>query len=212
MCPQITQITQMVSRETKARGEIPAVVGQRPGTGGQGNDSECKHSSPFPSPPACARGERRPRHSSSSDDEWRAPFFPNRNGAGGTDALRTRRPVGRPATTNARVWSRRAFHRWAAIFRSPTVPPSILGPAASRRLSAVICVICGPIAMGGWVAFVSLCLRVCDVFLCVSLCVLCASVVHRAGGWASCRFPDTPAGTTHRTPLPVRVGRAEFGR
>jgi len=31
----------------------------------------------------------------------------------------------------------------AAIVRSPTVPPSILGTAASRRLSASICVICG---------------------------------------------------------------------
>jgi len=107
------------------------------------------------------------------------------------------------AARDACVRSRRTFPPVAAIVRSPTFPPSILGTAASTRLSASICVICGHIAMGE---------RLCDVFLCVSLCVLCASVVHRAGGWASCRFLDTPADTWRKTPLPVRVGRAESGR
>ncbi len=71
----------MAVLETRAHGEVPAVVGQRPGTGGQGNDSECKHSSPFPRPPACTRGERRPRHSSFPVGGWTAAPFQKRRGA-----------------------------------------------------------------------------------------------------------------------------------
>ncbi len=44
---------------------------------------------------------------------------------GGTDAPPARRPVESLAATNARVRSGQAFHRWSAIGRSPTVPPSI---------------------------------------------------------------------------------------
>ena len=65
---------------------------------------------------------------------------------GGTGAPRARRPVGSTAATNARGRNRRASPPWAAIARSPTVPPSILGTTASESPSASICVICGQFA------------------------------------------------------------------
>ena len=66
---------------------------------------------------------------------------------GGTDAPLARRPVGSLAATNACVRSSRASYRWAAIARSPAVPPSILGTA--HHISEE--------------PFVPSCLRVCDV-------------------------------------------------
>ena len=168
----------MAVLETQVRGEIPAVVDRRPGTAGPDNRFGRKRPARCHGPAACALGERRPRHSSSPDSGWTAPPFQTGEGQGGTDAPRARRPVGRPVTTDAGVGRRRASHRWAAIVIAPTFPPSILATAASRRLSASIC---GQIAMDGMLCdgFVSSCLRVCDAFLCVSLCVLCASVVER---------------------------------
>ena len=56
ICPQITQITQMAVFETQAGAEVPTVVERRPGTGGQGTDSDRARSSSVPCPPACALG------------------------------------------------------------------------------------------------------------------------------------------------------------
>jgi len=164
----------MDSSEPQASGEVPAVVGQRPETGGQGNNSECKHSSPFPCPPACTRDERRPRHTSSSGDELKARHHPNRR-----KASRNRRVPGAssggPHDNDGRLRP-----------EMPCRPPvggdrqiadcsaANLGTATSRSLSASICVICGFLArLGGLRVFASSCLR-CP--LCFSLC-LCAFVV-----------------------------------
>ncbi len=59
-------------------GEAPAVE-RRPGAGGQGNVSECKHSSPSPHPPACAlqSADLATRHGLFSDGS--DPFEVRRN-------------------------------------------------------------------------------------------------------------------------------------
>jgi len=80
----------MDSSEPQASGEVPAVVGQRPATGGQGNDSECKYSSQFPRPPACALEERRPRYFSLPFNSW-GGTFPSQIGI---EARRNRRAPG----------------------------------------------------------------------------------------------------------------------
>jgi hypothetical protein len=69
---------------------------------------------------------------------------------GGTDAPLARRPVGSTAVTNARVRSRRASHR-GGDRQIADCSAVNLGTATSRRLSASICVICGQIAMDGFV-------------------------------------------------------------
>ena len=137
---------------------------------------------------------------------------PMEEGEGGTDAPSARRPVGSATTTDACVRRRRAFYRRAAIVRSPAVPPSISGTAASHQLQprcvfaplrlcvmgrranflrlfqdsiCVICVICGQILAGGGLcasAFFLLCLCV-SVSLWFSSCSLpVVVVVVRATG------------------------------
>jgi hypothetical protein len=167
----------MAVLETRARGEVPAVVGQRPGTGGQGNGSECEHSSPFPRPPACTRGERRPHHS--------FILFISREGqvslSLGRKARRNRRAPGASSGgkhgDDGRLRPEMpCFPPGAAIVRSPTVPPPIAALQHQEdylRLSALSAV-SSVARVGG--------LRVCDVLLCVFLCALCASVVLRADG------------------------------
>ncbi len=174
MCPQITQITQMAILETRGRGEGPAVVERRPGTAEPDHRSERERSLRWPGPTACARsaGLATP----SFILTWDGCLVPVAGMWGGTDAPRARRPVGSTAATNARVRSRRASHR-QAIVRSPTVPPSIHGTADPKKPSALSAVNCD-----GCVAFVSLCLRVCDV--CVSLCVSSLCLCGSAGGRA----------------------------
>jgi hypothetical protein len=130
--------------ETRTRGEVPTVVGRRPETGGRGNNSECKHSSPFPCPPACTRDERRPRHFSLPFNSWGASLPPKLEWKpDGTDAPRARRPVSCTATTDACVRRCRAAHRLAAIVRSPICSAANRCTVASGELSASICVICG---------------------------------------------------------------------
>jgi len=58
---------------------------------------------------------------------------PTEEERGGTDAPPARWPVGRLAATSARAWSGRTLHRWSAIARSPTVPPSIFGIVAPHQ-------------------------------------------------------------------------------
>ena len=184
----------MAVLETQAHGEVPAIVERRPGTGGQGNDSECEHSSPFPYPPAYALEERRPHHSSSSVDEWRALPLPNMS-----EGRRNRRAPGTSAGGKHGCDERSRSEQTGfppvggdrQIAASSAVTPR---HCPSVNPSASICVICGYIAMGvrRCDALAPSCLRVCDVhgrlcasaamrlcvvFLCVSLCVLCASVV-----------------------------------
>ncbi len=114
--------------------------------------------------------------------------------AGGTDAPRARRPVGRSAATSARAWSERTFHRWSAIVRSPTVPPPIsalLRQGDYLRLSAL------SVGKSRWMVglcvFVFLCLRC--FALCFSLC-LCGST-------GSCLYV---------TASPVWCGSRDFGQ
>jgi len=155
--------------ETRARGEVPAVVGQRPATGGQGNDSECKHSSSMPCPPARALEERRPRHTFASFSDTAVPVSSHWK-----EARRNRRAPGASSGgkrgCDERLRSELAgYPPGAAIVRSPICSAANRGTSASRELSAficVICVICVHIAMDA----LPLCLRDCDV-LCVSLCV-----------------------------------------
>ncbi len=134
--PQITQMNTDGIESQRARHQISAparfpAVGQRPGTGGQGNDSYRKRSASLPCSPACALYERRPRLHLFLDGG--AP--PSRTGVrgGGTDAPSARRPVGSAAATDACVRRRRASLRLPAIERLPAVPPSITGTNASRR-------------------------------------------------------------------------------
>ena len=150
----------MVSCEIRARGEVPAVV-RRPGTGGQGNDSECKHSSPFPCPLACALEEPRPRHSSLFSG-WTVPPFPKRRGE-----RRNRRAPGASAGGKQGDDGR---SRPELTGFPPAVGDLMIADISavgsrhcritSAKLSAFICVICGLLR---WVAFVPSCLRVCDV-------------------------------------------------
>jgi hypothetical protein len=86
--------------------------------------------------------ERSPRHFSSLRVRWKMPPFQTGEGRGGTDAPSARRPGGSTAATNVYVRSRRTSHRWSAIVRLPTVPPSILGTASlgQRQPLCVLCV------------------------------------------------------------------------
>ena len=133
----------MASRETRARGEVPAVVERRPGTAAPDNRFGRKRPARCHGAAACTLEERRPRHSSSSGEKRRARLFPIRNAA-----RRNRRA---PGASSGGLHGNDGRLRpemlccppVAAIVRSPTVPPPISGTAASRRLSASICVICG---------------------------------------------------------------------
>ena len=80
-CPQITQITQMAVLKTRACGEAPAVVEQRPGTAEPDNRFGRKRPSRCHGPAAFALEERRPRHSSAPGGGWRTPPLPSRRGA-----------------------------------------------------------------------------------------------------------------------------------
>jgi len=64
--------TQRTSHEDSPLGEVPAVVGRRPGTAEAGHRSERERSSRWPATTACTLGERRPRHSSAVT-RWMAP-------------------------------------------------------------------------------------------------------------------------------------------
>ena len=157
--------------ETRARGEVPAVVGQQPGTEGQGNDSECKHSSPFSRPPARALEERRPRHSSAPVVGWTTPSFKKRRGA-----RRNRRA---PGTSSGWQHGDDGRLRPEMLCCQPVDgdreiadcsaanPRHNLSVSASSSLRiCVICVICGQYAGAD---FMPSCLHVCDALLCVSL-------------------------------------------
>jgi hypothetical protein len=164
----------MAALETQARGEVPAVVERRPGTGGRGSESECEQSSPFPRPPACTRGERRPLHPSVPVAGWTTPSLNKRRGA-----RRNRRAPG--ASSGGKNGDDGRLRPEATCFppvggdrQIADCPAANLrhDPSVSARFSLRICfirVICGQIAMDGRPS----CLRVCDVLL----CVLCASVV-----------------------------------
>ena len=153
--------------ETRARGEVPAVVGQRPGTATPDNRFGRKRPARCHGAAAFALEERRPRHSSSSGDRRKARLLPIRN-----VARRNRHAPG------ASSGGQHGFDERSRSEQTGCPPDggdrqiadcsaANLGTAASRKLSASICVICGQIAMDGRPS----CLRVCDVLLCVFLCV-----------------------------------------
>jgi len=73
--------------------------------------------------------------------KWNVPPFQTGEGVGGTDAPAARRPGGGMAATNARVRSRQGSHRWSAIVRSPSVPPSIYDTAGSNQQQR-LCALC----------------------------------------------------------------------
>ncbi len=180
----------MAVLETRAHGEVPAIVERRPGTGGQGNDSECEHSSPFPYPPAYALEERRPHHSSSSVDEWRALPLPNMS-----EGRRNRRAPGTSAGGK---------HGCDERSRSEQTGSSPVGgdqkiadvSAVNRRHCRIkdaiwaIWVICGQFARAGGRPS-CLCVFVFamfSVFLSVSLC-LCGSTGGRTTGGITAPLP-----------------------
>ena len=158
-------------------GEVPA-VDRRPGNVGPGNRSEIKLSSRFPGPTTCALQSAGLATLHFYLSVWRvAPLTPLEKKRGRTDVPMARRPVRRPAATDACVRSRRASHRRQAISGSPVVLPRV--SASPRNPSDRLFV-----WADGWAAFVSLCLRVCDVgrwaalrsSLCVPSLCLCVSV------------------------------------
>ena len=114
LIPKLTPPKVRGIHENSTRGEVPA-VGQRPGTGGQGDDSDRKRSSPSPCPPACAPGAQTSTLLGPCCWMHGAPSFQKEMRGGGTDAPSARRPVGSQPATNARVRSRRAFQRRSAI-------------------------------------------------------------------------------------------------
>jgi len=89
---------------------------------------------------------------------------------GGTDAPLARRPVGSTAATNACVRNSRASYRRSAIARSPAVPPSILGTAASHQRQP-LCVLCVFAVFLGGRLCASAPLRLCVLFSVSDLCV-----------------------------------------
>ena len=151
----------MAILETRARGEVPAVVERRLRTAGPGHRSERKRSSRWPGPAACTLEERRPRHSSAPVGEWTAPPLPKRKGArrnrralcasaggkhGGDGRLRPESTSFLPVVGD---------HQIADV--SAANPRYDLSVSARSFLRiCVICVICGQIAM--------------------ALCALCVSV------------------------------------
>ena len=169
--PQITQIDADGPRGFNAWRGLPAVVERRPGTAGPTHRSGRKHLSRWPGPAACALGERRPRHCSILRLEVMCP--PSKYERGQAEPTRRKRGVRETARRRRTLASgvdvlspggRRSPDR--RLFRRQSSP---LPLTRSLRLSAPICVICGFFAL---VAFVSLCLRVCDVAsgrLCVYL-------------------------------------------
>ncbi len=170
----------MVSRETRARDEIPAVAERRPGTTGPDNRFGRKRPARCHGPAASALEERRPRHSlfsfkveeqtSVSRGGEAEPMRPGR--VGRWEARRRRRL--RPKLTR---FSPADGDRQIADCSAGTLRHCRI---TSVRLSASICVICGFLRwVGGLCVFVSSCLR-CSVFFSVSLC-LCGSTPQRAG-------------------------------
>ena len=67
----------MAVLETRARGEVPAVVERRPATAGPDNRFGRTRPARCHGPAAHALEERRPRHPSAPVDDWRAPPPPN---------------------------------------------------------------------------------------------------------------------------------------
>ena len=167
-------MTQMAVLETRARSEVPAVVERRPETAGPDNRFRRKRPARCHGPAARALEERRPRHSFVSISNTVVPVTPQWE-----KARRNRRAPG-ASSGGKRGCDERSREEQtgcppgAAIVRSPTVPPSISGTAASCQRQ--------PLRV-----FVSSCLRC--LTLCFSLC-LCASVVHQVGGraWRSWRL------------------------
>jgi len=167
--------------ETRARDEVPAVVGQRPGTTAPDNRFGRKRPARCHGAAACTRGERRPRHSSSSGYKWRARDLPNKRGA-----RRNRRAPGASSggTLGCDERSRLEQTGFPPVVGDRQIADcsaANLGTATSRSLSASICVICGFFRCDGGR---SSCLRVfvfamSSVFLSVSLC-LCGSGPSRS--------------------------------
>jgi hypothetical protein len=144
----------MVPWETRTRDEIPAVVGQRPGTAGPDNRFGRKRPARCHDPAAYALEERRPRHSSAPVGEWTASPLPKRRGA-----RRNRRAPGvspgrkhgcgeRSRSEQTRfspAGGDRQIAGCSAVNRRHRRHPSPL------RLSVSICVICGQSWMAGWI-------------------------------------------------------------
>jgi len=125
-----------------------------------------------------ALSERRPRRLSSSFNGWAEPS-PNPKGGekGRTDVLWARRAVRRQAATNACARSRRTSHRRQAIGDRL----SFCRHSAASRSKLSICLF---VWAGGWVAFVSLCLCVCDVGGWVGgICVYLRYLRFEMGWW-----------------------------
>ena len=155
--------------ETRARGEVPAVVKRRPRTAGPGSRSGRTRPSRMPGPAACAQGAQAspllilcavsttpPSKQGRGRRNRRAPGASAGGKAGCDERLRSEQTAFSPAGGDLQIADCSAVN---------------FGTAASRRLSASICVICGQIAMGGPLCvFVPSCLR-CP--LCFSLCSLC---------------------------------------
>jgi hypothetical protein len=148
------------AHEDSPRCEVPAVVERRPGTAGSDNGSERKRSSPVPGPAACALEEHRPRHTLSPFHGWEEGTCRSN----WKEVRRNRRAIG-------------AAHQFGDPPSRPLRLCGSLRMALRLRTSAPLrlCVLLLPRA-----AFVSLCLRVCDVlrasaFL-LSVFLLCVSV------------------------------------
>jgi hypothetical protein len=171
----------MAALETQARGEVPAVVERRPGTGGRGSESECEQSSPFPRPPACTRGERRPLHPSAPVAGWTTPSLNKRRGArrnrrapgassggknGDDGRLRPEATCFPPVGGDRQIADLSRHQSTARPFRFGKIFPSYLLHLRYLRADC-----------DGWAAFVPSCLR------CLALCSLClcgfARVSHR---------------------------------
>jgi len=158
----------MAVLETRTRGEVPAVVERRSGTAGPDSRSGRERPSRMSCPAACALLSA----GLAIHNWWMDGATSSKQEKGEAEPTRPGRVVRWVA------WLRRTLAfgadglstggRRSSDRRS--VPPSISGYAAPRQREPlrVLCVFA--VFLGRWVAFVSSCLRVCDV-LCVSLCV-----------------------------------------
>ena len=162
------------------RGEVPAVVGRRPGTAGPGICSKSELSSRIPDPAVCALEERRPRHCSflrledlcPPSKHERGQAEPTRRRRGVREIARRRRTLA-PGVDVLSPGGRRSPDR--RLFRRQTPICPIRCSGIFFCLSAFICVICGYLRCLR--VFVSSCLR-CVRWLCARTLCLCASVVQ----------------------------------
>jgi len=105
-----------------------------------------------------------------------ATSLPDGSENGRTDALRARRPVRNPTATDACIRSRGSSHRRPAITDRLLFCHQEAGPLLKLSVRLFVWA-------GGWAAFVSLCLRRCDVGAWVGsvfICVICGQ--ERVGG------------------------------